>query len=98
MPAATSSVDIVPTGSRPSGCPRPMRWGWFRRNRLRFDKEMCEWRLGRQKLGDPDEEPGAPIAVFAFGRVPQGAFRSPSAYGVRKRPEGLLDFVSQYIR
>src|SRR6266566_8166608 len=29
-------------------------------------KNMCEWRLGRRKFGDPDDEPGAPIAVSAL--------------------------------
>src|SRR5216683_1543651 len=29
-------------------------------------KETCEWRLGRQKLGDPDDEPLTPIAVSAL--------------------------------
>jgi hypothetical protein len=29
-----SQLSIVRTGSRPSGCPRPMRRGWLRRNRL----------------------------------------------------------------
>src|SRR6266576_908385 len=29
-------------------------------------KRMCEWRLGRQPLEKPDEEPTAPIALSAL--------------------------------
>ena len=61
-------------------------------------KDMCEWRLGRQKLGDPDDDAGTPIAVSALVaglRRIQKSIRPWNKEGGRK---GYLDFVSHYIR
>jgi hypothetical protein len=66
-------------------------------------KDICEWRIGRQKLAGPDEdedegEPGpsvtVPQLVECLRRV-QKSIRRWNKEGGRK---GYLDFVSQYVR
>src|SRR5258706_10011115 len=60
-------------------------------------KEMCEWRLGRQKLGDPDDEPLPPIAVSALVECLRRILKSARRWNGRGGRKGYLDFVSQYI-
>jgi hypothetical protein len=61
-------------------------------------KDMCEWRLGRQKLGDPNDEPGVPIAVSALVACLRRIQKSIRLWNKEGGRKGYLDFVSRYIR
>ena len=61
-------------------------------------KDMCEWRLGRRKLGDPEDKPGAPIAVSALVACLRRVQKSIRLWNKEGGRKGYLDFVSQYIR
>ena len=61
-------------------------------------KEMCEWRLGRQKLGDRDDELGASIAVSALVACLRRIQKSIRLWNKEGGRKGYLDFVSQYVK
>lgn len=60
-------------------------------------KDACEWRLGRKRLAEDDEDDGPPITVSELVeclRRVQKSIRRWTRQGGRK---GYLDFVSQYV-
>ncbi len=59
-------------------------------------KGMCEWRLGRQPLQEPDDEPRIPITLSALIQCLRRIVKSIRRWNQYGR-KGYLEFVSQYI-
>jgi hypothetical protein len=60
-------------------------------------KEMCEWRLGRQKLGGVPDEPEFPIDVPVLVKCLRQIHKSIRRWTEVGGRQGYLNFVSPYV-